>query len=107
MCFEYIADDCVYINYYLEYGYTPKEYLNEIIAGWVEFEKENDDYISDGMGPRMGVYDTYEIAFDNEVDAFAYTTVGDSLFWIEVFDYTTNRADRALPEVLERVHFVE
>lgn len=103
----YRADDCVYINYYLEYGYTPEEYLNEIIAGWVEFEKENDDYISDGMGPKMGVYDTYEIVFDNEVDAFAYTTVGDSLFWIEVFDYTTNRADRALPEVLERVHFVE
>lgn len=55
----------------------------------------------------MGIFDTYEMVRDDGVEAFAYTEVKDSLFTIQVFDFTTQRLDRALPEVLERTRIVE
>ena len=72
----------------------------------VESRKE-EGYISFAVGPKMGTFDTYEMVRENGVEALAYTSVKDSLLMIQVFDLTTQRLDRALPEVLERVYIKE
>ena len=101
------ADGDIIIHYYLDYCYTAEEFLYESIPGVIEEREAQGCYISYSEGTEMGIFDTYEMVRDDGVEAFAYTEVKDSLFTIQVFDFTTQRLDRALPEVLERIHIVE
>lgn len=101
------VDGAIDIYYYLVFNMTPETVLEEEIPDIVENEKESGLYISDAIGAKTGVYDTYEVVTEYGVEALAYTTVKDSMFLVQIFDTTTNRADRALPEVLERIHIVE
>ncbi len=100
------ADENIYVQLMLDYNYTSEDFLNDDIAGWVEYEKEY-DYVSDGPGAKIGDFDTYEIICESGIDAFAYTTIGDEFLAVVVNDYTTTNLEWALENVLNRVHIVE
>ena len=47
------------------------------------------------------------MVYESCVEAFAYTEVKNSVLRIQVFDFTTNRAEWALEDVLKRVYIAE
>ncbi len=100
------VDNNITIYYYLDYGVTMEEALNNLHS-IAEGRIEEDGYISASVGPQMSVFDTYEMVYENGVEAFACTMVKNSLFTIQVFDNTTNRLEWALEDVLKRVHIAE
>lgn len=103
----YRADGAIDIWYSLNHGVSPQEYLADRIPYNVEDEKSWGEYVSDQIGPQMDGYETYEILLKDGIRSIAYTTVEESLLVIDVTDYTSNRMDRSLPEVLDRVSWEE
>ena len=84
--------------------------MEEALEDWQsrgEDRIENNGYISASAGPQMGVFDTYEMVREDGVEAIAYTTVKGSLLTIQVFDFTTNSLEWAMPDVLERIYIGE
>jgi hypothetical protein len=100
------ADNNIAIYYNLNFGFTKNDVLEDLYSV-AEGRIENEGCISASVGPQMGVFDTYEMVYESGVEAFAYTEVKNSVLRIQVFDFTTNRAEWALEDVLKRVYITE
>ena len=100
------ADNNIAIYYNLNFGFTKNDVLEDLYSV-AEGRIENEGCISASVGPQMGVFDTYEMVYESGVEAFAYTEVKNSVLRIQVFDFTTNRAEWALEDVLKRVYIAE